>query len=712
LVLGGGGAKGAAHVGVLEVLDELRVPVDCVTGTSMGALVGGTLAAGNSPADIARAVREINWSRTLGSEGIRARTPIQRKLDGITYMSNLEVGVKDGGLRFPSGLLKTQDIEDVIRSLVAGGRDTRDFDELPIPFRAVATDMLNGEMVVLDSGDLAVALRASMAVPGVFAPVVLDDRVLSDGGMMRNLPVDIARNLCADVVIAVSLASPPPTLEDLNTATALASRSLDVMIDANQKAQIASLADHDISIVIPMGDIGSAAFERVPDAIPLGRKAALAKSHDLRRLALPEAEYVAWRTSVEREGQGRIRLAEVHVEGLQRVDSAYVHEQMQRVAPGQEVTQAEIIEDTARIYALGDFQQVSYSISGPPEARELIIHAEEKSLGPDFVRFDLGFSADGQADLAAVLRAEHTRTWLNARGAAWNNLFQLGEQWIVETDLYQPLDFRQRFFVQPIAHYERNLEDLYVDGDRIATYSISELFGQLDLGMNLGTRAQLRAGIRRGWFETELDTGPAIFEQGVRENDASTQLRLIYDTRDSVGMPTQGTFLNARFVTSGALLGGEQSYDLAEGAITQSFPFRGDSLSLILAGGWELDGDLPETEQFQIGGIRTFPGLRRGELRGDRYWIAGTSYFWKLADIQPLFGQALYAGVRLQGGRMDDRVDQLDEGALYGVSASIGGRTPLGPFLMSLGWVDNTSWQLQLGIGRPLAEGSILDEIR
>jgi outer membrane protein assembly factor BamA len=190
------------------------------------------------------------------------------------------------------------------------------------------------------------------------------------------------------------------------------------------------------------------------------------------------------------------------------------------------------------------------------------------------------------------------------------------------------------------------------------------------------------------------------------------QFRLVYDTRDSVGMPTHGTFLNARFVTSASWLGGEQSYDLAEGVITQSFPFRGDSLSLILGGGSELDGDLPETEEFQIGGIRTFPGLQRGELRGSRYWYAGTSYFWKLADIQPLFGQALYAGVRLQGGRMDDRVDQVDEGALYGVSASIGGRTPLGPFLVSLGWVDNASWQLQLGIGRPLAEGSILDEIR
>ena len=210
LVLGGGGAKGAAHIGVLRVLDEMRIPVDCVTGTSMGALVGATFASGMPPEEIEKAVLAINWSKTVGTEGLRDRTPIHRKLAGITYTNSLDLGIKDGQVKAASGLLKTQDIEDVIRGLVAGARLTKDFDDLPIPFRAVATDMLAGEMVVLDSGDLSVAMRASMAVPGAFSPVVIGDRVLSDGGMMRNLPVDIARDLCADVVIAVSLASPPP----------------------------------------------------------------------------------------------------------------------------------------------------------------------------------------------------------------------------------------------------------------------------------------------------------------------------------------------------------------------------------------------------------------------------------------------------------------------------------------------------------------------
>lgn len=713
LVLGGGGARGAAHIGVLRVLEELRVPVDCVAGTSMGALVGGTFASGMPPEDIEQAVLAINWSRTVGTEGLRDRTPIQRKLAGITYTNSLDLGIKGGTIRAPAGLLKTQDIEDVIRNLVSDARFTQDFDELPIPFRAVATDMLAGDMVVLSKGDLSVAMRASMAVPGAFSPVILDGRVLSDGGMMRNLPVDIARELCADVVIAVSLSSPPPKPEDLSaSAVALAGRSLDVMIDANQKAQIATLAERDINIVVPLGDIGSAAFDRVPDAIPLGRQAALAQRDRLLAYALPEAEFLAWRERVSRREAPAIRVAEVTISGLDRVNPEFVRAQLEAVAPGSEVTNQQIIADTGRIFALGDFEKVEYHLSGPPQARTLDIRPVEKSWGPDFLRFDLGLTAQGDGRLDAVLRADHNRTWINARGAEWHNGVQIGEQTLLQSDFYQPFDTRQRFFVQPSAQHERNLEEVYDDGDRVATYLVKETYGQLDVGANIGTRAQMRVGVRSAWIKAERDTGPSILPEFDTERDSSVQMRVVYDTRDAVGLPRRGTFLNARYVRSGSWLGGEQDYDLVEGVFTRSFPWRGDALTLLVGGGKELAGELPVTQEFQLGGIRTFPGLLRGELRGRSYWYAGSRYNWRLAEIQPLFDQALYAGLRLQGGRMGERIDGVAEGALYGISASLSGRTPIGPFTVSLGWVDNGSLELQLGIGRPIAEGSILDEIR
>lgn len=710
LVLGGGGARGAAHIGALRVLDEMRIPVDCVAGTSMGALIGATFAAGTTPAEIERQVLAINWSKTVGSEGQRDRTPINRKLASATYTNNLDFGLKNGSVRGSGGLLRTQGIEDVLRSLVSDARLTRDFDDLPIPFRAIATDMLAGEMVVLEKGDLAVAMRASMSVPGAFSPVIMDGKILSDGGLMRNLPVDIVRGLCADVVIAVSLSSPSPVADDLASAVTLAGRALDVMINANQNAQIATLTDRDVSIVVPMGDIGSSAFERIPDAVPLGREAARAQAEKLRRYALPEEAYLAWRTGIDRPGSTKIRLAEVKIKGLKRVNPDYVRAQLNSVVPGQEVTTEQIIDDTGRIYALGDFEKVEYHLSGSADARTLEIIAQEKSWGPDFLRFDLGVAGTVGDDLQALVRADHHRTWLNRRGGEWRNTVQLGHQTRLQTSLYQPLDMRQRFFVQSLADFDRELQDVYDDGDRVARYVLREAFGQLNLGMNLGTRAQARAGLRRGWLNTSRETGSPLLPELDESSESSLILGLMYDTRDVVALPTRGSFLNLRYVDSGNWLGGEQDFEIAEGVVTRSFPWRGDSLSFIVGGGADLDGTLPPTEQFALGGIQTFPGLRSGELRGESYWFAGTNYAWKLADIQSLFGQALYAGFRLNAGRIGGRIDNVDDGTLYGAAVSLTGRTPAGAFLLTLGYVDNDSWQLQFAIGRPVAEGSILDE--
>ena len=274
LALGGGGAKGAAHVGVLTMLEDMRVPIDCVVGTSMGALVGGTYAAGMTAAEVERAVGEISWSQAIGFEGWRQKLPMRRKLAGRTYSNSLEFGYRDGGLSAPSGIINTQNIEQTIRRLVARSLGTDDFDRLPIAFRAIATDMMTGEMVVLSRGDLAQAMRASMAVPGVFAPVTIDGRTLGDGSLTRNVAVDIARQTCADVVIAVTVPTPPPPPEALLSPITMFSRTLDVLIGANERQQLESLGPQDVKIVVPMGEIGSGSFEKVSEAIPLGRRAA------------------------------------------------------------------------------------------------------------------------------------------------------------------------------------------------------------------------------------------------------------------------------------------------------------------------------------------------------------------------------------------------------------------------------------------------------
>jgi NTE family protein len=713
LVLAGGGAKGAAHIGILRVLDELRIPVDCVVGTSMGALVGATYATGMRPEEIENQVLAIDWQRTVGGQGRRDRMPIKRKLATLTYTLPLEVGMNSSGIRMPGGLIVTQEIEQFIRTVVAPFRYTSDFDDLPIPFRAVATDMVAGEVVVLDSGDLSEAMRASMALPGVFAPVAMEGKVLSDGGMMRNLPVDIGRQLCADVVIAVWMSSPPPEAGGLTSAISLLGRSIDVMISANERLQIESLTPNDVAIEVPMGDIGTSDFTRIPEAVELGRRAADGMRDQLRRHSVSEAEYSAWVASLGRAQAPETQLAEVRIVGTERVNPEYVRAQLTNAVPGAVLTPEAIAEDTERVYALGDFEGVDFRLTGPAGARVLEIAPTEKAWGPNFFRFDLGLATYEGGDIFAILRLDHDRTWMNARGAQWHNALQLGRQSLLVSDFYQPIDVRQRFFVQPIVSTQEKVEDVYLDRDRVARYEMRERYGQVDVGVNFGTTTQLRLGLRNGSHEAEVDTGVPALPELERTTDTSYQLRAFFDTRNSVALPTRGAFLTSRYVDSDDALGGEFDYSLIEGMYAQAFGVRGDnSLTIAVGAADTLSGELPPTELFTLGGIRTFPGLRPGELRGSSYWTLSARYSWQLVDISPLSGQALYAGVRAQVGEMRKRFDGLPPEVLYGLSGSIGGRTPVGPFLFSLGYVDGGDWQLQFTLGRPVAEGSLFDEVQ
>lgn len=707
LVLGGGAAKGAAHIGVLKVLEEMRVPVDCIAGTSMGALVGGTYAAGNSAQEIEARVRGVDWGETLGSQGLRDLMPIEEKLAYVNYSNSFEFGITSDGFRGRAGLIASQAVEGLLDVLVSDAQFVRDFDNLPIPYRAVATDIMNGEMVVLDHGNLAAAMRASMAIPGVFSPVELEGRLLADGGVVRNVPVDVARELCADVVIAIWMESPPPDPISVRSTVGMFNQMLSVMIGANEREQIDSLTDEDIGIAIPVGDIGRADFQRAGDAIDLGEATGNRYRAELARLSLSESEYAAWERGVHRPGETTFTLGGVEVLGTERVNPAYVESQLDDLHTGATITTTDIVEDMQRVYALGDFERVDYSFAGTSDAPVLQLHVSEKSWGPNFLTFDYGLASGASSDINAILRVDHERTWTNRRGGRWHNALQFGRETLASSNFYQPLDVAQRFFVQPTLTYQQHLEDLYLDDDRAATFKIREAFGQFDVGLNIGTRMQMKVGLRYGWQSGTLETGLPGLDELDGENDASVQFRMIYDTRDVISLPTRGTFFSFRYAHSQPWFNSELDYSLGEAVLSQSFNLGGNSFSLIVGGAQTFSGTTPVSQLIELGGIRTFPGLRPGELRGEEYWFAGTSYSWRVAELMPILGQALFAGVRVQAGQVRNPFDT----SVWGISGSLGGRTPIGPVQLSLGWVKDRQVLLQFMLGRPVPEGSLLDDL-
>ncbi|HEY1875549.1 MAG TPA: patatin-like phospholipase family protein, partial [Steroidobacteraceae bacterium] len=356
LALAGGGARGGAHVGVLKVLEDLHVPIDCIAGTSMGALVGGGYASGMSASEIERFIKAVDWKSTIGGVGGRALEPAEQKRFNDAS-GPLVYGVKGGRIVVRSGLLASSRIEDMLRTYVASARSVSDFNQLPIPYRAVATDMLSGRMVVLDHGDIATAMRASMAIPGLFAPVVTDQYILADGYIVRNLPIDVVRDTCADVVIAVNLVKPTATREQLTSGAQLVWRSTDITMEENERLQLQTLTPRDVRIDVELGDIGSSDYERTVETIPLGEKAARAQASRLASLSVPEDEYIAWRHRVTVTQQVDVRIADVRFEGLKYVNPEYLRQQTS-VRAGDTVDIAAISRDAARLAALDDLEGV------------------------------------------------------------------------------------------------------------------------------------------------------------------------------------------------------------------------------------------------------------------------------------------------------------------------------------------------------------------
>ena len=710
LVLGGGGAKGAAHVGVLRVLDELRVPVDCVVGTSMGALVGGAFASGTGAPELEQAILAIPWGDTIAFQGQRKRQPMRRKLAGVTFSNNLEFGLRGGGLAAPTGFINAQNIEQTIQYLVSRSRGVSDFDQLPIPYRAIATDMQTGEMVVLESGNLAQAMRASMAVPGVFAPVTIGGRILGDGGLSRNVPVDVARQTCADVVIAVAVPNPVPTPEELQSPITMVGRTIDVLIGANEKQQLDTLGPADVKIVIPLGDIGSASFDRVREAIPLGREAALAQREPLARYSLPEADYLAWRESVTRPERGPVRLATVAVTGAERVNPDYVREVL-ALEPGDVVSERQVATRVDRVYALSDFETVRYALRGDPENPELEVRLREKATGPNVLRFDLGLYIGTDGNTAFSIVSDYSRNWINPRGGALHGALKLGRTSGLDASWYQPLDRRHEWFVEPGASLQRSLEDFYSDGDAVARYDLRHGYGFLDAGRVFGTTAELRAGVRSGmqWAQREI-ADPAL-PAGVDEGYGGVALRYTHDSRDRNALARQGVLARVSYFEGMEGLGAEHDYRRLEGTATLSLPVGEHVAHLRAAGGTSFDTALPVHELFTLGGPISLPGLNLGELRGLSYWSAQASYLHKVADISALFGQALFVGVALTAAEMNDRIDGVLAEPIYSGALLVGGRTPLGPVTLSLAAASDGGWQVVFGLGRPIEERSITDPV-
>ncbi len=418
LALSGGGARGIAHVGVLKVLEELRVPIHCVTGTSMGAIVGGTFAAGTPPLEMEKLVLAANWDEIFRDRPPRQEISVRRKIDDYKTLFAPEYGVKDGSLALPKGFIAGVSIESFFRMLSIRAFDVTDFRKLPIPFRAMATDIETGEAIVLDHGSVAQAMRASMSLPGAIAPVEIDGRLLVDGGISNNLPIDEARKLCADVVIAVNISTPALKRKDITSALSVTTQLVNFLGKQTVDDQLKSLGERDVLIAPDLGDISVSTFDRSVDAIRIGEEATRAMADSLRRYSVPPEQYAALRATQVAELKPLGSVDEIRIEGLERTNPEVLQALVQTKA-GEPLSEGKIGADLRRVYGQGGFESISYHITGDGGPRAMVIEPREKSWGPDYLRFGLGLASDFQGDSMFNALFQYRKTWLNRLGGEW-----------------------------------------------------------------------------------------------------------------------------------------------------------------------------------------------------------------------------------------------------------------------------------------------------
>ncbi len=705
LVLSGGGARGGAHLGVIKVLEELRVPVDYVVGTSAGSIVGAAYASGLPLAEIEREMKSLSTA-SLFRDVTRADATFRRKADDAMNYLGPEIGVGPDGLALPKGAVAGVSMEALLRRLTRRQSSTN-FDRLTIPFRAVATDLVRSEMVVIGHGQLALAARASMAVPGAVNPVEIDGRLLVDGGLKRNLPVDVARAMGADVVIAVNIGTPLLRREDITSMLTVTDQVLRILTEENVARSVQEMTPRDVLLAPDLRTVNAADFDRLGDAAAAGEEAARAAADQLTRYSVPED---TWRRLMQararEEGDVALRIDEVRVVGTQVVNPDVVRATMDTQA-GSRFDPAVIDRDIKRVYSQGDFESVNYTLTDEPgEGRVLVAEVTEKSWGPNYLRFGLALSSELEGNSSFNLLASHRATWRNALGAEWRNELQLGHQGRLLTEWYQPLNVEQRFFIAPRIEGHDDPFDIYnQDNDdslRLARFRRREWAAGLDLGLALGTYGEARLGLMRGRVQIGDDTSfiPAAL-LGIDRQTGGVQARLRLDMLDSLRFPRSGYAADLKLLFSRRAFGADDTYTKAVVSAQAATHWGPHVLrAAVRAGGNLGGGSLPDDEVFQLGGFLQLSGYRTGQLLGTEMRFGRVVYNYRLSRAG--FFDGTYVGTSLEAGRIGEFAFGPNRGRLRKAgSVYFALDTPIGPFYLAYGLASGGNRTAYLFLGQP-----------
>lgn len=702
LALAGGGARGGALVGVLQVLEELRVPVDYVAGTSIGSIVGGLYAIGMPPERMAEELRTIDWEDALSDDPARKDRDYRRKEDDPLYLIGVELGLSKGKLVVPTGLVAGQKLGWHLRRLTWPASSVKEFDRLPIPYRAVAADIETGEAVVLGKGDLARALRASMAIPGFFSAVEWEGRLLVDGGVARNLPIDVVRKMGAQVVVAVDISTPLAKREDIKGFLGVLGQTTGFLTRLNVEQQIGSLRGRDVLVAPDLEGIATLGFPQFGEAIERGVVAGRAAAERLRELAVSEEEYAAWKAARPPLFSDEApEIAELRVETGGRVDTDVVDHRV-RVRPGRLDWDA-LYASLQEVYALGDYETVDFLVDGPADRRVLTIAPRPAAAAPVRVRTGLTFGTEFSSESMFGLMVGVDRTRLNRLRGDWKTRLEVGRRTAISTELYQPLDTRQRLFLAPGVGWERVPRDIFAGDVVFARYFDRRAWARLDAGYAFGPLGEVRLGFLRDTNRFTEEIGSPVLGDA-KGDRAGGVLLARFDQLDNVRIPRSGWAGRAEVGVYGKVLGGEDEYNKVSASALGARSFG----EWTVHGGFEAAGPfggtrVPYYDLSWLGGFTRLSGLRSGQLYGQYLGLLRGGARYRVSKLPSLVGSGVFVGATLEAGNTWFRSEDVGfsslvwAGSLYGAADTI-----LGPLYLGWGVAERGNNTFFLSLGLPL----------
>ncbi len=698
LALSGGGARGAAHIGVLKVLEELRVPVDVIAGASMGSIVGGLYATGMSPREMEDVLAAMDWDGLFDDDVPRIDRPFRRKLDEAQYLSRLVIGIEKGKPALPSGLVQGQKLNFVLRKLTFPAATVADFGKLNIPYRATATDASRGTGVVLKSGSIADAIRASMAFPGLFAPVEIEGKLLVDGGVAENFPVQTARDAGADVLVAVNIGTPLASKEKLTSMLAIVNQVTNVATARNVEHSKSLIGPNDVFLEPNLEGISFIDFAKVREAVAAGEKAARLVAKQLEKLSVSVEEYEKWKEHQRRKPAPPLEISAIEIVNSSPLASGVLMEKV-RSRPGP--INLDVLEgDLERIHALGEFDLVDFQIEKREGTYVLKIIAKVRSWGLMSARFGLNLTTDFKGSSGFGLAVSVLQTSVNRLGAEWKIQAGVGELEAIVGEYFQPLVPGGVLFVAPVVAWRSERVQIPAPGVLI-DYSRQDLHGQLDAGITDGRLGELRLGVRRGYLWADPKTEGTNFPSA-REDRGAVAVSLTVDSRDNVPFPRHGLLLRGDMSWETPTLGSDKSYRNLQGIGIGAFSAGKNTFQLVAAGASPMGTDLPYHAYSTLGGFRRLSGYRRNELWGPYMAFASVNYLREVGRLPSVLGGGIYIGGSLETGNTWSKGSDAGLSSLrIASSLFLAGETPLGPAYLGLGYAERGKTSLYFVLGYP-----------